>query len=178
MREFQRAYELDPLNQNAGAQVALILRILGRRGESVAVLERLKALNSRNPRVYVGLAECYMLGREFTEAQKMLDVALKLNPREPLARMNQGLVYAFTGRRKEAEETLNDFQHDDNEATRLYAQLFIHAALGNFDEAFKALHRMSETHSWPFLIKTLPVFEELRKDQRYGAFITKMGLPH
>jgi hypothetical protein len=59
----------------------------------------------------------------------------------------------------------------------LYSQLFIQAALGNLDEAFKALDRAAELHSWPYLIGTLPIFGELRKDPRYLRFASKMGLP-
>jgi len=39
------------------------------------------------------------------------------------------------------------------------------------------LMRGPETHAWPFLIKTLPVFEELRKDPRFKEFSLKMGIP-
>jgi hypothetical protein len=59
-----------------------------------------------------------------------------------------------------------------------YSQIFIHTALGEIDEAFKALNKASETHVWPFTIKTHPLFAELRKDPRFADFCRKMGIPN
>jgi hypothetical protein len=66
---------------------------------------------------------------------------------------------------------------NDRESVRLYGQLFIHSALGNLDEAFKALMRQTEIHSWPGLIKSSPVFDKLRGDPRYAEFCRRVGLP-
>jgi hypothetical protein len=55
--------------------------------------------------------------------------------------------------------------------------VFIEAALGNLDEAFNALLRLAEIHAWPPLIKSLPVFEEMRRDPRFSEFCLKVGLP-
>ena len=51
-----------------------------------------------------------------------------------------------------------------SEGARLYWQFFINTALGNLDDAFKALERQAEIHSWPFNIEVQPLFKELRKD--------------
>lgn len=177
LKAYRRANELDPLSYSTGGLLALVSRVSGRELEALDVLGRLRELNPRNPRVYVGLAECYMLKRDFAEAQEMLNIGLQISLSEPLLLLNQGLLYAFTGRRKEAEEALQVMMNNERESVRLYGQLFIQAALGNLDEAFKALMRQTETHSWPFLIKYLPVFEGLRKDPRFIEFCLKMGLP-
>jgi hypothetical protein len=39
-----------------------------------------------------------------------------------------------------------------------------------------ALMRGTETHVWPFLIKTLPIFEDVRRDPRFAEFCSKMGI--
>jgi adenylate cyclase len=172
----RKAYELDPLNENVGLQLAFFLNYSGRGAEALPVLERMNALNPRNPRIHNRFAECYMINGDFDKAQEWITRGLELNTREPLLRLNQGLLYAFTGRTKEAEASRKEIQGDKLESVRLYGQLFINAALGNLDEAFKALDRTAETHSWPALIKTLPVFAELRKDPRYTSFCGKVGL--
>lgn len=174
---FQKAYELDPLSFTSGNFVALVLRTLGRIEESITVLERMKELSPKNPRVYVGLAECHMLKRDFEDAQKMIDLAARISPQEPLLQMDQGLLYALTGRRNEAQDVLRSMMTNEAESVRLYGTLFIQTGLGNLDEAFKALMRQAELHSWPFLIKSLPVFEELREDPRFPEFCRKVGLP-
>src|SRR5437899_12290489 len=118
-----------------------------------------------------------MFARDFVTAQKMLDKGLEIGPDEPLLLIDQGLLYAFTGRKEEAQEVLRRIQRNKSESVRLFSQQFIQAALGNTEEAIQALMRGPETHAWPFLIKTLPVFEELRKDPRFKEFSLRMGIP-
>ena len=173
----KKAYDLDPLNENAGLHLAFLLNASGRSAEALPMLERMHALNPRNPRVPNRYAEGYMMRGEYEKAQEWISRGLELSPGEPILRLNQGLLYAFTGRTKEAEASMREMQADKHEPVRLYGQLFINAALGNLEEAFKALDRTAETHSWPALIKTLPVFAELRKDPRYLGFCRKVGLP-
>jgi len=117
-----------------------------------------------------------MMKREFGIAQEMIDKAVKLGSDEPLVKLDQGLIYAFTGRPKEAEETIEYMNHLKSEGARLYGQLFINTALGRFDLAFKALARQAEIHSWPFNIEVHPLFKDLRKDPRYLEFRMKVGI--
>jgi adenylate cyclase len=177
LTEFQRAYELDPLSYIAARFVTLTAIIVGKEALALEVLARMREVNPTNPKVYVGFAEFYMQKGNFDQAQEMLDRARQINPSEPIVRLDQGVLYALTGRRKEAGEVLNTILNDRSESNRLYGQLFIQAALNNLDEAFKALMRQVETHSWPFLIKSLPIFEELRKDPRFPEFCRKVGIP-
>ena len=173
----ERAYELDPLALHTTDILARVARVAGRVERSSEVLERMNRLYPNNPRVLQGLAETHMVKSEFDMAQALLTEGLKVDPREPILRLDQALLYAYTGRRKEAEEALRELMSDRIEAFRLYGQLFINSALGNLDEAFNALGREAETHAWPFLVGTLPVFSELRKDPRYREFAEKVGLP-
>ena len=55
-------------------------------------------------------------------------------------------------------------------------EVFIQAALGNLDEAFKALWRQAEINSWFYLTRYFPLLEELRKDPRFLEFCTKVGI--
>lgn len=65
---------------------------------------------------------------------------------------------------------------DENEMMRLDSQLFIQAALGNIDEAFKALMRLAEMHYAPNMMKYRPIFAELRRDPRFLEFCKKVRL--
>jgi len=80
------------------------------------------------------------------------------------------------GRPLASEVVESSLLTDSIEAFRLYGQLFINAALGNLDKAFEALNKEAELHSWPFLIGSLPIFSELRKDPRYARFAARVGL--
>jgi len=175
--EAQRAYELDPLSFETGGLLAMVAELSGKSSLAMDVMMRMKELNPRNPRVYLGLATCYTQEGDFTKAQEMLDTARRINPNEPQGRVAQGLLYALTGRRKEAEDVLAEIQRERTESVFLSAQLDIQAALGSIDEAYKALIRQAETHSWPFDIKWDPLYEGLRKDPRFPEFCRKVGIP-
>src|SRR5438046_10138062 len=85
---------------------------------------------------------------------------------ETLINLDQGLIYAFTGRSKEAEETIEYMMTQKSEGARLYGQLFINTALGRLDDAFRALTRQAESHSWPFNLDLPALVRHLRNDPR------------
>ncbi len=172
----EKAYELDPLALHTCDLLARVARVAGREDRSLEVLNRMNVLSPNNPRVIQGLAESYMVKLDFAKAQELLTQGMGIDQREPILRLDQGLLYVLTGRPEDAKEILREIMTDRVEAFRLYGQLFINAALGNLDEAFKALNREAEIHAWPFLIRTLPIFSEMRKDPRYAEFEAKVGL--
>lgn len=174
---FERAFELDPLNSRVAYIYSLVLQVAGKDREALAVLERMRSVNPEMPRLHCGFAEYYMRKGDFAKAQEWITKGFEVNPEEPLLGLDKALLYALTGQRKKAEEELQEVQASKNETARLYAGLFINAALGNVDEAFEILSKQAELHSWPFLIKSLPVFAEMRKDPRFAEFCLKVGLP-
>ncbi len=173
----RKALELDPLSVYNARTMALVLAVAGRLDEAKSLMSKMAQLYPENFLVYLGLADSYMFARDFETAQRALDQGLSIGPEEPLLLIDQGLIYALTGRREKAEEILRKLQKNKSESVRLFSQQFIQAALGNTEEAIKALMRGPETHAWPFLIKTLPVFEELRKHPRFKEFSNKIGIP-
>lgn len=47
---------------------------------------------------------------------------------------------------------MRELMTDKNAAVRLYGRLFIGAATGDLDEAFSALMKAGEMHSWTYVI--------------------------
>jgi adenylate cyclase len=174
---FRRSFELDPLSVLEGFDLFMVCQAAGKKQEGVAVLERMNELHPNTPLVYAGLAWHYTWERDYVRAREMLDKGLAINPKEFFLRMYQGVLYAITDRRKEALESLAEIQLDKFEGNRLWGEVFIQAALGNLDEAFKALWRQAEIHSWFYLTRYFPLLEELRKDPRFLEFCTKVGIP-
>jgi adenylate cyclase len=175
--EAQRAYELDPLALETGAMLARLARNAGKDDLAMGVLMRMKELNPRNPGVFIDLASYYIQRGDLEKAQGMLDIAHRLRPNEPHGKIGQGILYALTGKREEARSVLDEIRRDNNESVVLSSQLEIETALGNIDEAYKALMRQAETHSWPFDIKWDPYYESLRRDARFPEFCRKVGIP-
>jgi adenylate cyclase len=174
---FRKALELDPLSVQKARILAHALGVAGKGEEARIMLNKMRRIYPENPTVYLSLAESYILDKDFPRAQEFIDKGHALNPVEPLLMISQGLLYAYTGRPEEARTMLKKLESLQRETPLTYSQIFIHTALGEIDEAFKALNRASETHVWPFTIKTHPVFAELRKDPRFADFCKKMGIP-
>ena len=175
---FRKAIELDPLSVQKARVLAHALGIAGRGEEARTMLSKMRRIYPENPTVYLSTAESYILDKDFGKAQEFIDRGQALNPVEPLLLISQGLVYALTGRPELARAMLRKLESLQRETPLTFSQIFIYTALGEIDEAFKALDRATETHVWPFTIKTHPLFAKLRKDPRFAEFCKKMSLPY
>jgi adenylate cyclase len=174
---FRKALELDPLSLQKARVLAIALGIMGKSEEARPMLGKMLRIYAENPTVWLCMAESYIFDEDYAKAQEYIDRGQALNPVEPLLLINQGLVYAFTGRPEQARGMLRKLESLQRETPLIYSQIFINTALGEMDEAFKALNKATVTHVWPFHIKTHPLFAELRKDPRFADFCRKMGLP-
>lgn len=177
VQNLEKAGKLDPLSFRPGSEVSLVYQLAGKERMAQDFLEKSRDLYPRNQRVYARWAEFYMIKRDYAKAQEMLDMGLPISPKDIDLLADQGVLHLLTGKKREAQEVLNVIMGFEIEDSRLQGTLFIRAAQGNFDEAFKVLMRMAETHSWPPLVKSLPVFEEMRKDPRFSKFCLNVGLP-
>jgi tetratricopeptide (TPR) repeat protein len=175
---FRKSLELDPLSVQKARVLGIALGILGKGGEARTMLGKMLRIYPENPTVFLSMAESYIFEKNYAKAQEFIDRGLALNPVEPLLLLNQGLVHVFTGRPEQARAMLRKLESLQRETPLIYSQIFIHTALGEIDEAFKALNKASETHVWPFTIKTHPLFAELRKDPRFADFCKNMGIPN
>jgi adenylate cyclase len=180
---FKRAYELDPLSFGAGEMLATTATWLGDDALAREVLARMREFNPKDPKVYLCTADYYMAKEDFGEAQKMVDAARSVGPDEPMVAVSQGLLFALSGKRKQAEDALEEMTTRGKESSGLRAELllrgelFIQAALGNLDEAFEVLMQQAETHSWPFTVKIDPLYAKMRDDPRFLEFCKKVGIP-
>ncbi len=175
---FRKALELDPLSVQKARVLAIALGIMGKSDEARIMLGKMLRIYPDNPTVWLCMAESYIFDKNYAKAQEYIDRGQALNPVEPLLLINQGLVYALNGRPEQARAMLKKLESLQRETPLTYSQIFIYTALGEMDNAFKALNRATETHVWPFHIKTHPLFAELRKDPRFADFCRKMGIPN
>jgi TolB-like protein/Flp pilus assembly protein TadD len=175
---FRKSFELDPLSVQKARVLAIALEIVGKGEEARTMLGKMLRIYPENPTVFLCMAESYIFEKDYAKAQEFLDRGQALNPVEPILLIQQGLVYASTGRPEQARAMLRKLESLQRETPLTYSQIFIHTALGEIDEAFKALNKASETHVWPFTIKTHPLFADLRKDPRFADFCRKMGIPN
>jgi predicted Zn-dependent protease len=157
--------------------LAFALSYANREEESLLLLDRLGEVHPKNGMIWVVKARILMSTGRYEETQKMLDIATRVEANLPFCKLNQGLLFALTGRKKEAEEKLKEIVNSKNEFAQLTARLQINTALGRLDDAFEALEKMAETHSWDWMILYSPFLRELRADLRFTNFCNKVGIP-
>ena len=174
---YQKARSLDPLDPTSAFQLTRALRVAGRVDEALEVVEELEELHQGEDWVHIAISMCYLQKKDFAKALDAIEAGLRFKPKDWYLSLGRGVVYAMSGSRKEALDELRDLMTADAESQRLTAQVWIRAALGDLDEAFEALMRQAELHSWDGLIKFDRLYERLWKDPRFSEFCKKVGLP-
>jgi tetratricopeptide (TPR) repeat protein len=177
IKYYRKARSLDPLDPDPAIQMARALRVAGRMEDALKVSKELKELRLSEEWFYLSSAMWYLQEKDFAKALDAIEAGLRFKPDDWYLRLARGVAYALSGRRGEAMDELRDLMTAEAESQRLLAQVWMGAALGDLDEAFGALRRQAELHSWYGLIRFDPLYEGLWKDPRFSEFCKKVGLP-
>jgi DNA-binding winged helix-turn-helix (wHTH) protein/TolB-like protein/Flp pilus assembly protein TadD len=175
--EAKRAQELEPLSFVASSHLGWILYLAGQDDQAVQQCSRILDLdpNSFPALRYRGLA--YQQKAMYREAIADFQKGVKLSG-SPLVLALLGHAYAVSGRKTEAQETLNDLQ--DLQGQRYispYTIAAIYAGLDEKDQAFKWLEKAyEESDIWLMNLKVDPVFSKLRSDRRFTDLLTRARL--
>ena len=172
----KKAEELDPLSFQPSHLLCHAYLAAGKKSEAMGVAERVEELHPGNPLAYHCLAQCSIQKGDMAKAREYVEVGLRANPEAPVLIIDKGILYALAHRRGDAEGQLRRIESSDMESVRLNGQVWIRSVLGDLDQAFEALMRQADTHSWYSLMGTEPLFEGLRKDPRFAEFCNRVGL--
>jgi tetratricopeptide (TPR) repeat protein len=104
--------------------------------------------------------------------------ALLTDSDNPSVLCSVGVVYALSGKRKEAEQTIEDIKAI---AKRKYVQAYlialVYAALDKRDEAFAWLEKVTEERSGLLCrLRVDPTFDKIRSDPRYADLLKRTHL--
>lgn len=102
-REFQQELEIDP--SNAGAEYVLgeLARQAQQWDEAVQHFSRAAKLDSGFGDAFLGWGVSLVSTKRFSEAVAPLEVAVKLEPRNPAAHYNLAIAYTRAGRKQDGE---------------------------------------------------------------------------
>jgi adenylate cyclase len=156
LKELERGRELDPLSAGMAYMLAQAYDLTGMGTEAINLLLKLRDIDPKNVVIYEALAKHYLMKREFQSAKETLEAGMKIEPENIVLQISQGILSALTGDKENALGILNSLHNAKDETNRLYAALYIGAALKESDRAFGALMRLAETHAWP--IEVSPSF--------------------
>lgn len=212
-KSFKRALQLSPSLDHAHAHYAFLLALLGRWEESFTEAELARQLSPLDPTWAAFAGWLYMLERRYEEAYTAVHESLELATDMPLTLYglgqlysSQGLFdkavevheqipadnpvrnwalgpsYAMAGRREDALQIAAAMSESQMPKDKLHLA-FLHAGLGDHDEAMWVLESCYETRvDWlPWIANNNAfggVLAPLRDDPRFQALIKKMNLSH
>lgn len=100
---YRKAVELDPDHPKARLRLASVLCVLGRTGESIEILQRLRSEQPENVVLLGELARNYLRSGRAQDAISLLELYVKARPREPWGLARLGRACALANRPKVAE---------------------------------------------------------------------------
>lgn len=142
-RELKRAIALKPNLSLALHSYSHLLIVQGRFDESLAVSQRVLALDPLDTLMNYHLGAHYESARQIEPALVYIEKALAMNPNQPYANSLLGLVFAQQGRYREAIEKmqisvkLSEFDQRGNLG-------YVYAVAGQHEEARKVLTQLQE----------------------------------
>jgi serine/threonine protein kinase/TolB-like protein/tetratricopeptide (TPR) repeat protein len=177
---FERAIQLDPLAPTTLEYLAWANFVARRYDESIIQLEKMRELDPDSAYAHMLLAWNYTKKQMFTEALAEAEKAeaLTLASDDQTLLSTLGWVNGAAGRKGKAREFLRQL-------TGLSPQRWvdpgtvalIYAGLGEVDLAFHWLNKAYQEHSMIMVIlKTSPLFDNLRQDPRFTRLLDQLGL--
>ena len=202
-----KASDLEPGSAEVLRSHSYLARYLGNLDQAIELSERSVALDPLRTNSYLYLGNLQYAATCYPEAHKDLERALELNPQAPYAHQllsavllhegkpqqaleeialepsewarltGQAVAYHALGREADSDAALAGLiaKHRSESA---YQIAEVYAYRGQTNKAFEWLnHAYDERDPGLAEIKTDPLLETLRHDQRYAALLKKMQLP-
>jgi serine/threonine-protein kinase len=178
--ELHKAAELDPLSQEIAFEEGWFQVLAHHYQEGINGAKRCLELDPQQWVGYMVEGEAYgQVGRypEALTALKKGEEILGDNPSPVLA--EEARVYALSGRRAEALQTLNRLLDlSKRMQVSKYVIATVYVSLGDNDKAFEYLGRAVEEHSFLLgFLKIDPEMDPLRKDARFAQLLQRMRFP-
>ena len=205
--ELKKGISLNPGNADLLNMLGYLYVFLGRFDEAIQLTKQSLAHDPILPVTYFYYGYVLYCDKQYDKAIEAYKTLIELNPQFPRAHyllskvyLSQGkpelaliempqetetvskilglaLTYHALGRKKEADETMNDFllqyQHDWP-----YQVAELYAFRGEINNAFAWLEKVYvKKDSWLSWLKADPLLENLWYDPRYNALLKKMNLP-
>jgi serine/threonine protein kinase/Tfp pilus assembly protein PilF len=172
------ALELDPSSLSVRRGVGWLSYYTRRYDQALYHLRRAIAMNPTSEDTYRVLGLVLTQQGAYAEAERAFREAITLSPDLSYATAGVAHVLARSGRRREAEAIVAELEARarDRYVTPV-AFCIAHLGLGNVDQVFHWLERAyQDRRGWLTYVKVDPIFDPVREDPRYAAFLRRMKL--
>ncbi len=176
--EINRAQELDPLSLSISSSRGFILENARRYEEAIEQLRRVIAIDPNHYQANWTLGLTYLANGQIDQAIATSDKAVAVSGRAPAALGALGLAYGVAGRKREANQILNELlQLQKQRYVTPMALCFVYIGLGNKDQAFAWLEKgYQERANHIAFFKVSPTVDPLRSDPRFADLLRRTGL--
>lgn len=179
LAEELRALEIEPLSLVINANLGFICYQGRQFDQAVDYLKNALEIDENFIYGHFILGLTYAQKEMFDESIAEIKLAIDLaGGRGALINAALGYVYAISGRREEALQLLQQLQTfpANRDVSPFYLAL-INAGLGDKDQALKCLDdACEERYNWVVWLKTEPMLDSLRGDERFDELLRRIGL--
>ncbi|HEU5247427.1 MAG TPA: hypothetical protein VFU09_10085 [Candidatus Udaeobacter sp.] len=174
--EYLKARELDPLSSIIARNVASPYYF---KRDYPGALELLRQANELGPTFSttweIGI---YIQNRSFNEALAELEKAKGARKNDSILVYDTGMIYAAQGKRAEALQIIKELEEISGPSlSQAHWIAKIYAALNEKEQALAWLERGLAAGAIGTFYKDDPVWDPIRSDPRFGAFVEKMFAP-
>jgi adenylate cyclase len=175
--ENEAAYRLDPLSPPTIRSLGNAYFFSGRFEEALAHWK--KTTEEAPIDSHRGLAEYYILKRDFEQAEPMVKELERLSPSSDLALLCRGWLAAVTGDRPTAMKMIEKLQETSREGYARQSSVgFIYYALGDLDRFFEVMFATAKAHTMQAArLRMSPLFAGARRDSRFVQLMSTYGRP-
>jgi TolB-like protein/DNA-binding winged helix-turn-helix (wHTH) protein/Tfp pilus assembly protein PilF len=176
MAMMRRVLDRNPLSLGVTAELGCAAYYAGRFEQSIEFGRQMNQMEPGNGLAHYNLARSLGQTRRYTEALQELEKTESIWGRLPSVLDERGFVYAAMGNSGEAKKILAELRRrSPKEFIDPYPVAFILVALGEKDEALKALERAYELKSaWMPWLKVEPKFQSLHSEPRFVTLLHKL----
>jgi tetratricopeptide (TPR) repeat protein len=178
MAHAKRAVELDPLTLRHRQHIAFVYFFARQFDQALKVYRDILEFDpNMHPHLMFGWI--YREKGKYEEAIADFREILKQDPGAAAALGHLGNAYARAGRVREARECLRKLKQRSNaDKVGTYEVAFIHAGLGEKDQAFEWLEKAYEARDQGLsFLKVDPTLDPLRSDPRFQDLLRRMNFP-
>jgi eukaryotic-like serine/threonine-protein kinase len=176
--EIRKAESLDPLSLIISADVGCVLYLARRYDQAIEQLHRTLQMDPNFAAAHGTLARVYEQKQMYEQAIAEYQSALSLSGGNPIWEAWLAHAYALAGRRDEAIKILIELRERPRYSfVPAQGFVYIHAALGDKDQAFFWLEKVYVRREDIFSIYTDPAIDPLRSDPRFQDLVHRVGFP-